>query len=277
MKVAGSAWPGWMPWLLSLLVFVLWTAGGILFVPEFTEHVVLREFAGRFSSEVHRAQPIYYYLPHLLGRFAPWSLLLIFFALLATKERGKNQLSPETWWLILWSLGGLLVMSFIPSKRIDRIFPIVPPLCLLLAAIVGRLRESGERKRIVDLCCAGAIVLAAIFTSGYAAQKIAVANREQRDAFAVFGREVLRETAVHGWRYGVIGGEEEGMLLYVRRTEFLEPEGAAADWNAGRIDALVVPEDEIEGLLPQLHGEPKKLLMSGRAGRSAKRYFLVGR
>ena len=97
MRTAGSAWPGWMPWLLSLLVFVLWTAGGILFVPEFTEHVVLREFAGRFSSEVHRAQPIYYYLPHLLGRFAPWSLLLIFFALLAPlgEDVGGGALVPR--------------------------------------------------------------------------------------------------------------------------------------------------------------------------------------
>jgi 4-amino-4-deoxy-L-arabinose transferase-like glycosyltransferase len=57
-KTPGSAWSGWMPWLLSFLVFVLWAAGGILFVPEFTEHVVLREFAGRFSETVHRSQPI---------------------------------------------------------------------------------------------------------------------------------------------------------------------------------------------------------------------------
>jgi hypothetical protein len=119
-------------------------------------------------------------------------------------------------------------------------------------------------------------VLAALFTSGYAAQKIAVANREHRDAFAGFGREVIRETAAHGWRYGVVGGEEEGMLLYVRRTEFLEPERAVAQWNAGNLDALVVPEDEIDQLLPQLQGEPKKLVTSGRTGRYAKRYFLVG-
>src|ERR1051325_497756 len=85
-KTAGSAWSGWMPWLLSFLVFILWAAGGILFVPEFTEHVVLREFAGRFSEAVHRPQPIYFYLPHLLGRFAPWSLLLIAFAIVAMRK-----------------------------------------------------------------------------------------------------------------------------------------------------------------------------------------------
>ena len=270
-KTPGSAWSGWIPWLLSFLVFVLWAAGGILFVPEFTEHVVLREFAGRFSEAVHRSQPIYFYLPHLLHRFAPWSALLIGFAFVARATK------PETLWLILWALGGLLVMSFVPSKRIDRIFPIVPALCLLLAAMIGQLRDKQRFRQIIDRCCAIAIVLAAVFTSGYAAQKIMAAKREHRDAFAIFGRDVLRETAAHGWRYGVVGGEEEGMLLYVRRTEFLEPEQAAAQWNGGQLDALIVPDDEIDALLPQLHGEPKKLLSSGPAGRYRKRYFLLGR
>ena len=168
-------------------------------------------------------------------------------------------------------------MSFVPSKRIDRIFPIVPPFCLLLATFVGRLQEKENLRAIVERCCAGAIVLAAFFTSGYAAQKIAAANREQRDAFAVFGRAVVKETGEHHWRYGVVGGEEEGMLLYVRRAQFLEPPEAAANWNARKLDALVVPDDEIEGLIPQLQGDPKKWLTSGRAGRYAKRYFLLVR
>ncbi len=281
-KTLGSAWSGWMPWLLSFLVFVVWAAGGILFVPEFTEHVVLREFAGRFSEAVHRSQPIYFYLPHLLHRFAPWSLLLIglgFVAWRNKRDRSTESRSarPETLWLMLWALSGLLVMSFVPSKRIDRIFPIVPPICLLLAAIIGELRDKESRRHFVDRCCAVAIVLAAVFTSGYAAQKIRTANREQRDAFAVFGRAVVREAAAHNWRYGVVGGEEEGMLLYVRRTEFLEPHQAAARWNASEFDALVVPDDEIDALLPRLQGEPKKLLSSAPAGRYRKRYFLLGR
>jgi len=280
-KTPAFASSGWMPWLLSFLVFILWTAGGILFVPEFTEHVVLREFAGRFSEAVHRSQPVYFYLPHLLGRFAPWSLLLIAFGFVALRKSngGSTESRPtnETLWLIAWSLGGLLVMSFVPSKRIDRIFPIVPPLCLVLAAFVGRLQQEQSLRAIVERCCAVAIVLAAVFTSGYAAQKIATANREQRDAFAVFGRAVVKETGEHHWRYGVVGGEEEGMLLYVRQTQFLEPPEAVAGWNASKLDALVVPDDEIDGLIAQLQGDPKKWLTSGRAGRYAKRYFLLVR
>jgi hypothetical protein len=187
-------------------------------------------------------------------------------------------MSPETFWLVAWSLGGLLVMSVVPSKRIDRIFPIVPPLCLLLAAMVGACREKERFRVIVDRSCAIAMILAVVFTSGQTARKIFLACREDRDAFAVFGRGVVKAAATHGWRYGVVGGEDEGMLLYVRRTEFLEPEQAAANWNAGKLDALVVPDDEIEDLLRHLQGgDPKKFLTSKPAGRYGKRYFLLVR
>jgi hypothetical protein len=120
-------------------------------------------------------------------------------------------------------------------------------------------------------------VLAATFTTGYAAQKIAGAYHEHRDAFAVFGRGVVKEATAHGWRYGVVGGEDEGMLLYVRKTEFLESYRAAAEWNARKLDALVVADDEMEGLLSELDKEPKKWLSSGPAGRDRKRYFLLVR
>jgi 4-amino-4-deoxy-L-arabinose transferase-like glycosyltransferase len=128
-----SAWCGWWPWIASLAIFALWVAGGIKLVPGFYEQVVLKEFAGRFGETIHRPQPLFFYLPHLLQKFAPWSLLSLGLGIAAWRA-GKRNLSPDILWLLLWSLGGLLVMSLIPSKRVDRIFPIVPPLCLLIAA-----------------------------------------------------------------------------------------------------------------------------------------------
>ncbi|MEY2482011.1 MAG: hypothetical protein QOK24_539 [Verrucomicrobiota bacterium] len=272
---------GWLIWLVSFLVFILWAAGGILFVPEFTEHVVAREFLGRFNEGMHRAQPFYFYVPHLLHRFAPWSLLLILLPLIGSRKMGirasLRAMSPETFWLLAWSLGGLLVMSCVPSKRIDRIFPIVPPLCLLLAAAVGEFRKQERLKVVIDRVCIAAVILACVMTAGYAANRIVVARREHRDAFAVFGRAVVKEAAERRWRYAVVGGEDEGMALYVRRTEFLEPDQAASEWNAGKLDALVVPEEELAELLPRLPGAgPSKIGLSEPAGSGRRRYlFLV--
>jgi 4-amino-4-deoxy-L-arabinose transferase-like glycosyltransferase len=293
-SAAAAAWSGWLPWLVSFLVFLLWAGAGILFVPEFTEHVLLREFAGRFNDEVHRAQPFYFYLPHLLHRFAPWSLLLILLPLIAVKVgaasvprlfrrtlvgalRPLPHFSPEMFWLVAWSLGGLIVMSFVPSKRIDRIFPIVPPLCLLLAATIAACREKERMRTIIDRVCAAAIILSAVFMTGYTVRKIVLAQREQRHAFPMFGRAVLKEVIQHHWRYGVIGGEDEGMLLYVRKTEFLDPDQAIVLWNGGKLDALVVPDDELDELLPRLRGDPKTVVTSNPAGRYRKRYFLLVR
>jgi 4-amino-4-deoxy-L-arabinose transferase-like glycosyltransferase len=281
---APSAWCGWWPWAASLAVFLAWAIGGILFVPEFSEHVVMREFAGRFSEAMHRPQPLYFYLPHLLHRFAPWSILLILLRVLGLRERRLNvrdwlrAMSPETFWLVAWSLGGLMVMSFVPSKRIDRIFPIVPPLCLLLAAVVAELRKRETSRAVTGICCTVAIVIAGVFVPGYAVRKVFLGYRNHTDAFAVFGKAVREEAAAQKWRYAVVGGEDEGMLLYLRQTEFLEPDQAAAAWSEGRVDALVVPDDELDGLLPRLPGAvPAKIGMSRPAGNYGKRYILLVR
>jgi 4-amino-4-deoxy-L-arabinose transferase-like glycosyltransferase len=280
-----TAWCGWWPWLASLAIFLAWALGGILFVTEFSEHVVMREFVGRFSEAMHRPQPVYFYLAHLLHRFAPWSILLILLPASAIRKRRlKNRewfrvMAPETFWLVAWGVGGLLVMSLVPSKRIDRIFPIVPPLCLLLAAAVGEFRKKEDLRVVTGKCCAIALVFATVFTTGYVAGKIVLGYREHRDAFAVFGNAVRREADAHQWRFAVVGGEDEGMLLYVRQTEFLEPDEAAAQWNSRQVDGLVVPDDELAGLLSRLpEAVPSKIGMSGAAGNYRKRYtFLVRR
>ena len=125
---AGSAWPGWWPWVASLAIFLAWVAGGIRFEPGFYDEVVMREFVGRFGETIHRPQPLLFYLPHLLHKFAPWSVLMIGIAALDLRSRNWRlrplfrQMSPETFWLLCWSIGGVIVMSLIPSKRVDRIF-----------------------------------------------------------------------------------------------------------------------------------------------------------
>src|SRR6476646_7395443 len=72
-----SAWPGWWPWLASLAIFLVWVAGGIRFQPGFYEEVVMHEFVGRFGETIHRPQPLLFYLPHLVHKFAPWSVLIV--------------------------------------------------------------------------------------------------------------------------------------------------------------------------------------------------------
>ena len=255
-----SAWCGWWPWLASLGIFLLWVAGGILFQPGFFDEVVMREFVARFGETIHRAQPFYFYLPHLLHKFAPWSVLMIALAILDLRSRRWRiaavfrEMSAETFWLLCWSLGGLLAMSLIPSKRVDRIFPVIPPLCLLLAAQIGSiLPDEYSRTRVYRWSAVG-LFLSILLTGGYTISKVFSGYRDHRDALVVFGREVRHEAETHHWRYEVIGGKDEAVLLYLRRLSFVEPEDAIAKWKTGAIDAVVAPDEEQPRLLRDLEG-----------------------
>ncbi|MDQ2824416.1 MAG: glycosyltransferase family 39 protein [Verrucomicrobiota bacterium] len=255
---APSAWCGWWPWLTSLGIFLLWVIGGIATVPHFFDQVVMREFVSRFGETVHHPKPIYFYLPHLLHKFAPWSILMIAIAVLSMRSEkikvraALRRIRPEVFWLIAWSLGGLLVMSIIPSKRVDRIFPVVPPLCLLLAAqLSATLPDERGRRRVLQWSTV-AVIIAALFTTGYCAFRIISGYRDHRDAMSIFGRAAREQAVKNDWRLEAVGESDEGMPLYLERPHFIESEQAVADWNAGRLDALAVPIDEMPRLIRDL-------------------------
>jgi 4-amino-4-deoxy-L-arabinose transferase-like glycosyltransferase len=279
-----GAWFGWWPWIASLGIFLLWAIGGILSQPGFFDEVVMREFIGRFGETIHRPQPLYFYLPHLLHKFAPWSVLIIAVAIADLHSR-KWQLrsvfrdmSPETFWLICWSMGGLIAMSLIPSKRVDRIFPIVPPLCLLLAAQIGYVFGNEQLRTRVCRWSAVALLFSIVFAGGYAISRVVSGYRGHRDALVLFGRDVRNETEAHHWRYEVVSAKDEGLLLYLRRTHFIGPDRAIAEWNNGNLDALVTPAEKAPALMRELHNAALSQLRSNerREGRG-RSYVLITR
>ena len=279
-----SAWCGWWPWLASLGIFLLWVVGGILFQPGFFDEVVMREFVARFGETIHRSLPFYFYLPHLLHKFAPWSVLMIAVAILDLRARqwkiaaAFREMSPETFWLLCWSLGGLLAMSLIPSKRVDRIFPVIPPLCLLLAAQIGNSSVNEQLRARIYRWSAVALFLSILLTGGYTIAKVFSGYRDHRDALVVFGREVRHEAETHHWRYEVIGGKDEGVLLYLRRLYFVEPDDAIAKWKTGVIDAVAAPDEEQPRLLRDLEGSvPSRIRSWNENDDRTPRYILLTR
>ena len=281
-----NAWCGWWPWLGSLAVFLLWTTGGILFQPGFVDRVVLREFLHRFGETVHRPQPIYFYLAHLLLKFAPWSILTLALALAdagnldrfnrsSSETRIRRKVSPEIVWLIGWGLGGLIMLSLIPSKRVDRIFPVIPPLCLLLAAQLGAARQDEMIRQRIWRWSWFALISSILFTTICTGIKVTAGYRGHRDALVRFARDVRGEAEQHHWHYEVISTVDEGLLLYLRRLHFVRPEAAITEWNRGNIDALVVPENLAPGLMQQLHDAALSQLRSRPTSRDNVVYVLI--
>jgi 4-amino-4-deoxy-L-arabinose transferase-like glycosyltransferase len=281
-----NVWFGWWPWLASLAIFLIWVIAGWLWVPRFYELVVVREFLARFGeigTHVHREQPLYFYFPHLLHKFFPWSALIIVLAIGHLRSRrwslraAVREMSPETLWLVCCSIGGLVLMSLFPSKRVDRIFPVIPPLCLLVAVQVANF--SAEEKRSVQNSkwIAATLLVAVVFTGGYAASRIVEGYSDHRDALSIFGRRVRKESATNHWRYEAIGKSDEGLPLYLTRPHFLKPEAALTKWNNGEIDALAVPVDQAPQLIGQLQSAAPRFESETRRELKRPNYVLLTR
>jgi 4-amino-4-deoxy-L-arabinose transferase-like glycosyltransferase len=277
-----SAFPGFWPWIASLGIFIIWVWVGIRTIPGFYDQVVMREFVGRFGGEVHRAQPVWFYVPHLLHKFAPWSVVLVAIATIWLQKLNWNwrsiHLTSETRWLICWSLAGVMVMSLLPSKRVDRVFPVLPPLCILLAAQVNGAVGAFRQPKRLYAWVAAAIAFALIFTAGYVVWKVTSGYHEHRDALATFGTQAREYVATHQFRYAVISSRDEGLLLYARQTTFVSPEEAISRWNAADVDAVVAENSDLPRFVDQLRPPGAVVLRSPqRLDGGASDYVLIAR
>jgi 4-amino-4-deoxy-L-arabinose transferase-like glycosyltransferase len=269
-------WPGWWPWIASLGICLIWTIVGDRFIPGFHDQVVLHEFLGRFSETEHQSKPFYFYLPHLLQKFAPWSLLILAMGWLQWRERREPEADPGMTWLICWIVGGLVVMSLIPSKRVDRIFPIIPPLCLLLAAQIARSWRHGNRLPIRRATMA-TLAVAVLYSEAYSALKITSGFRHHAAALVDFGKTVRQWAAQADWRYTVVYGGDEGMILYLDKISFTEKGAAISEWNAEKLDALVVPARDAQAYIDTLQPRPVNFLRSRPRGDEKSDYVLLER
>ena len=245
-KAEDFAWAGWWPWFGPLLVFAAWAGLGIWQSPEFYQQVVEIEFLGRFTvgeTAVHHNQPLYFYLANVLGKFAPWSVLLIALHFRAD-VRAALKKDPARLWLVCWALGGLVFMSLVPSKRADRIFPVIPPLCLLLANTLAPLADAALWRISGRRLAFATTALAFIVTVSFSVWEIRDGYRRDQGGLVHFGKQARQLAAPNPRRLAVMSGRDEGMLLYTQRPEFTKPDTALAKWRAGEIDWLVLSEKD---------------------------------
>jgi hypothetical protein len=97
--------------------------------------------------------------------------------------------------------------------------------------------------------------------------------RDHRDALAVFGRNIRHEAEVRHWRYEVVSAKDEGLLLYLQKTHFIEPQRAVTEWNNGNLDALVASTEKARTLMPKL----RDAVLSQLSQAQAEDYVLITR
>lgn len=254
----GHAWGRHLPkavllslaWLLPLAIFGAWIywavqrSGGI--DGEFYQQVVEKEFKGRFTTGEKAVHHNFWpgsYTAWLLLRTLPWTLLLaaMFFVKGVWAACWKK---PEVLWLLCWTFGGLIFMECVPSKRFDRILPVVPPACLLLAALAGSLPGFRLFKEPIGRLAILLPLLAVPIAAGYAGWKVVKNFRNDARALVVFGEKVRDTVQGRRLKLAVVNGKDEGMLMYAGAQQFTDMDDALQLWKHQRIDWLVLGEND---------------------------------
>ena len=148
----------WVPGVLTFLVVAIpWYATVQLRNPEFFRIFILEHNLSRFgTNRYHHPQPIWFYLPVVIGGLLPW----VVFVIAALFE------NVRTWWtkkdairqsedafkifLVIWFIQPLLFFSLSKSKLPGYILPVLPAGTLLLAEY-GRTHANGRRRAALVL------------------------------------------------------------------------------------------------------------------------------
>ncbi len=126
-------------WLLLAALTLPWFVAVQWRYPEFFRFFILEQHFGRFLTPAIHPEPLYYYLPVLLGLLLPWTWLLPW-ALATTGWRRD----PETRFLVIWAAVIVIFFSLSRGKLVPYILPALLPLALLLGRALTRLIGAGR-------------------------------------------------------------------------------------------------------------------------------------
>ncbi len=160
---ASAARIGWRSALLFVLIVVAvnlpWYVAMGVQRPEFLGYFFWEHNVLRFVKPFDHLQPVWYYVPVLLGGFLPGVILAVPYIRSLLRGEAGTRTAAGGFWL----LSGLWCVAFFSisgSKLPTYILPAFPPLCLALGEFVARSRwDKLPATRGVIAGCAGLIAL----------------------------------------------------------------------------------------------------------------------
>jgi 4-amino-4-deoxy-L-arabinose transferase-like glycosyltransferase len=143
LVLAGLAWGTWVGvsgglwrrliqirgWALLAVITVPWFVYVQWRHPEFFRFFILEQHFGRFLTPAIHPEPLWYYLPVLLGLLLPWTWLMPW-----AFTAGGRWRDPDFRFLVIWA--GVIVVFFSLSR--GKLAPYILPALLPLALLVGR-------------------------------------------------------------------------------------------------------------------------------------------
>ncbi|MDA8414332.1 MAG: phospholipid carrier-dependent glycosyltransferase [Desulfobacteraceae bacterium] len=132
--------------LLFLAVAAPWFVLVSLRNPEFARFFFIHEHFERFTSKVHgRYQPIWFFVPVLLGTMLPWSFFIPGALRRAWRDRHHDE-GRAGLYLLIWTALIFLFFSKSDSKLIPYILPIFPSLAILIGHRIDLLSDGRGRE-----------------------------------------------------------------------------------------------------------------------------------
>jgi 4-amino-4-deoxy-L-arabinose transferase-like glycosyltransferase len=110
--------------------------------PEFARFFFIHEHFERFTSTVHgRYQPIWFFVPILIGTMLPWSLFLLTAIRGVWRERSSTT-GDARLYLLIWAAFIFIFFSKSNSKLIPYILPVFPALALLMGDALAKILDG---------------------------------------------------------------------------------------------------------------------------------------
>ena len=126
-------------WVLLAIITLPWFVYVQWRYPEFFRFFILEQHLGRFLTPAIHPEPLWYYVPVLLGLLLPWTWLLPW--TLAAKGRWRD---PDYRFLLIWAAVILVFFSLSRGKLVPYILPALLPLALLVGHALARLTGVGR-------------------------------------------------------------------------------------------------------------------------------------
>jgi 4-amino-4-deoxy-L-arabinose transferase-like glycosyltransferase len=126
-------------WMLLAVIALPWFVYVQWRYPEFFRFFILEQHLGRFLTPAIHPEPLWYYVPVLLGLLLPWTWLLPW--TLAATGRWRD---PDYRFLVIWAAVILVFFSLSRGKLVPYILPAFLPLALLLGHGLARLTGVGR-------------------------------------------------------------------------------------------------------------------------------------
>jgi 4-amino-4-deoxy-L-arabinose transferase-like glycosyltransferase len=276
-----DAWGGWWHWTLPLLPFLFWLERGAVSMPGFYQQIVGGHLAGNsgpVAAGGEETQPFYFYALQLLVGWLPWSVLFLAVRLRALRVWWRLCLEPGTLWLVCWAAGGLVCVSLFPAKPFERIFPVVPPLCLLLTALLAAARSSSTQPVAGEGSPDSAwpqnwsrwtLWLACTVTVIASVAQVSLAYRANVCAdFAARVRGLTGRGRCELVLMGKPTAQDAAMLVYLRRLSYIDAPEAIQLQSTGELDRIVLDDPTsrgARGLLTRFDASQPLLVCGGEA------------